>query len=703
MRWRAVAGKGWMARLAGTVLGFALLAAGLVAWHLASDAAGFFAPVLALVALACLAGAGRGAAGGHPLALAASRAAGGGAALLAVAAALSLGALLPPRAAAWLSPALGRFGGPPALALLALALLVIAWRGRASRRRDAALDAATLLGLLVPWLWVQTTRQATFPTPPTIGPIVEARLWLLCGLAAPLVATGAALDVAGRGRAPGATVPAIVRGWCWRWGVLAALLGLALGLALGDGGWWRFAPPLAIGAACGVAGLRARGPAAGARWLGRGMAWLVLLALALGLAYAATSEDLEAVLLRNTVERRVLATWRGALDAERPAAAPGGFGGTVRDADGRPIAGASVVAADRHGRAFSAVSGADGRYRVDGVPAGNYLPLAVAASHQQAGRAGWAGRVATIRAGRTAEGVDFRLQPRLAYDPATNDSLALAPQTTVTVEGVQSSTVLRRTFTFANRGKVLDGGLVHEPPAALGPGPFPILLIIYPGEAASWEGVSAPLAARGYVVVSYFPRRLLDLDGDMDDLRLLLNLAAEGQLSARGDGRRVVIVGGSVSTAYTYLLERSIGTAPLRARVRAAIQYGGLFDLYAFRQSWEAGQVTIDPGISELEYLLVAFGRPDTRPEIYLRLSPRYGLGPASLPPTLLVHAEKDIIVPVGQSHLAAAGLAAAAIPHRLLLYPELEHYLDVSKRDPAQLDMLEQTIAFLREWTEGR
>ena len=59
--------------------------------------------------------------------------------------------------------------------------------------------------------------------------------------------------------------------------------------------------------------------------------------------------------------------------------------------------------------------------------------------------------------------------------------------------------------------------------------------------------------------------------------------------------------------------------------------------------------------------------------------------------------------MPVGQSHLAAAGLAAAAIPHRLLLYPELEHYLDVSKRDPAQLDMLEQTIAFLREWTEGR
>jgi acetyl esterase/lipase len=111
--------------------------------------------------------------------------------------------------------------------------------------------------------------------------------------------------------------------------------------------------------------------------------------------------------------------------------------------------------------------------------------------------------------------------------------------------------------------------------------------------------------------------------------------------------------------------------------------------------------VTIDPGISELEYLIVALGRPDTRPEFYLRLSPRYDLGPETFPPILLVHAEKDIIVPVDQSKLAAEGLGAAGIPHVLLLYPNLEHYLDISKRDPAQLDMLERTIAFLQIWTD--
>ena len=129
----------------------------------------------------------------------------------------------------------------------------------------------------------------------------------------------------------------------------------------------------------------------------------------------------------------------------------------------------------------------------------------------------------------------------------------------------------------------------------------------------------------------------------------------------------------------------------------------GLFDFYTFRRSWESGEIVIDPGISELEYLLIALGRPDTRPELYLRFSPRYDLGPASLPPTLLVHADKDIIVPVAQSKLADTGLSAVGIAHTLLLYPNLEHYLDIGKRDPAQLDMLERTLAFLRTWTDPR
>lgn len=692
---------GWARWLIGGALGLALLAGGLALWRLASDAAAFFAPILAACGIGCHALAPRLDAQSWAVAARALRVAGGGAIGLAVVAALSLGALLPPPVAEWVSPALGRFGGPLALGLVALAAAFPAARGRVEGR-GGALDLATLCGVGAAWVWAQTARQISFPTPPTTTETLLPRLQLLLGLASALGLGALVLAVLGRrcngGRQgwPGA--------WCLRWGVVAAMLGLVIGLALRAAIAPWFALPLALGLGLALVGQRGRGPRAALLTVGCGVGWLVLVTLALALLYGATSEDLEVVFLRNTVEGRALDFWRGAFGDERTITRPSGaLAGTVRDTAGRPIGGASVVVADATGRAFSATSAPDGRYALAGVPRGNYLPLAVGPDHRQGGRAGLAGRVATVRAGRTAGSVDFRLAPRPAYDPATNDTLQLGAQTELVIEGLATGTTLRRPFTFANRGKTLDGGLIHEPPTDLGSGPFPILLIIYPGEAASWEGVSAPLAARGFVVVSYFPRRLLDLDGDMDDLRLLLNLTAAERLSARGDGGRVALAGGSVSTVYTYLLARDLAGSPRAPRVRAAVQYGGLFDLYAFRRSWEEGDVIIDPGISQLEYLLVAFGRPDTRPEFYLRLSPRYALGPASLPPTLLVHAEQDIIVPPAQSRLAADGLARAAIPHRLLLYPELEHYLDIGKRDPAQLDMLEQTVAFLREWSERR
>lgn len=700
--------RGRAATVSALALGALIVAAWLVGWHLLADAAAFFAPatvavgVGALVAGGCLAGR------IGPTAARALPVAGGGAVGLAVVAALSLGAFLPTGLAAWVSPALGRFGGGPALLLLAGALVVAGVLRRPACPDGRALDLAALCAVAAGWVWVQTGRQIAFPPPPTVPTFVPGRITAIA-LAATLLA-GVVVVVRGLRQfrpAWGALAGPYGR-WATRWGVVAVALGLPLVVAFAPGRWLAFVPAalLLIDFRRFPAINRAVLPALMRRAAGR-VGWLIAALLALVVVYAATSEDLEAVFARNTLERRALLAWEGVLGDQRGVAAAGGaLAGTVRDDAGRPVAGAAVVVADIAGRTYAATSGADGRYAIAAVPAGNYLPLATAPAYRQGGRAGLAGRVATVRAGATAGGVDFRLAPRPAYDPAANDSLRLGEPSPITIEGLQTDTVLRRTFTFENRGKLLDGGLVHEPLPEAGPGPFPILLIVYPGEAASWEGVSVPLAAKGYVVVSYFPRRLIDHDGDLDDLRVLLNLAAAGRLSARGDGGRIVLVGGSVSTIYIYQLARSFAGDPFAAKVPALVQYGGLFDFFAFRERYEAGVVVIDFGISELEYLIVALGRPDTRPEIYLRLSPRFGLAPdplsrvPRLPPTLLVHAERDIIVPAEQSRLAAAGFAQVGIPHELLLYPDLEHYLDLSKRDPAQLDMLERTVAFLRTWT---
>jgi hypothetical protein len=672
--------------------GAGALAAWFIAWRLLTNAAGWFAPATAAIGLCGLLLASQPPLRCRPVWRGGLRVAGVTGCVLAIAASLSLGSFLPASIAGWLSPPLGRFGGAPALALLALAALAAFVTGK-TRQPALLLDATTICGLAAGWVWTQTRRQATFPTPPTTQ-ILAPRVTALLALALAGFALAAAL--AWRRQTIGT---ALWRRWAWHWSAVALLLGLALASFTRD---WRRAALFALPALAALASvIRWRGGAR-AMWrrLGRGAAWLTAALLLLAIAYCATTADLEIVLLRNTVEHRATVFWRGAFGDERVVRhAPGAFAGIVRAADGQPLAGASVVVADAGGQPYSAVSDAAGRYRLAGVPAGNYLPLAVAPGYQQGAVAGLGGRVVTVRAGRTAGGVDFALQPRPPFDPGVNDSLRFGPPAEVTIDSLQPSTVIRREFTFENKGTVLDGGLVHEPRPELGAGPFPILLIIYPGEAKDWESVSAPLAAEGFVVVSYFPRRLLDLNGDLDDLRLLLNLTTAGRLSARGDGHRVAILGGSVSTVYTYLLLREIAGTPARANVRAAVQYGGLFDLFAFRQSWEAGKVIIDPGISGLEYLLVAFGTPRNQPELYLRFSPRYGLNSDSLPPTLLVHAGKDIIVPVDQSHLADETFTRLGLPHELLIYPDLEHYLDVSQRDPEQLDMLNRTVAFLKTY----
>lgn len=693
-------------RLAGVLLGCGLLAVVLVGWRLISDAATLFAPLLAVAGIGALGTAHWCRERLHPLGRIALRTAGMGALGLAGAASLSLGAFLPTGVAAWISPALGRFGGPLALGLGAVAGVAGGVLRRPRCPDDRALDLATFLGVSAFWLRAQLERQIAFPQPPTMPDILAPRLDRLGLIALGLAVAALALRWNERIRPAGkqhrALIARVYGRWLWRWGVVAATLGMILTTIFDPDGRWRFIPALVLllfGTP--LFGLQLLSIRTHFRGTIRKLGTLLLALLALTLVYAATSEDLEAVFARNTIERRALLFWESALGNQRDVpTATGVLAGTVRDDAGSPLAGATVIVADILGQPYSAVTGPDGRYRLAAVPAGNYLPLATGPGYQQGGRDGAIGRVATVRAGQAAEGVDFRLRPRPAFDPTANNSLQFGEQSPITIEGLETSTVLRRPFTFANRGKLLDGGIVHEPLPESGAGPFPILLIIYPGEAASWEGVSVPLAARGHVVVSYFPRRLLDHDGDLDDLRILLNLVASGQFSARGNGGQIVLVGGSVSTIYTYQLAKMFAGQPFAANVPAMIQYGGLFDFFTFRHSWETGQVTIDPGISELEYLIIALGRPDTRPELYLRLSPRYDLGPATLPPTLLVHAEQDIIVPADQSRLAAAGLSAAGIPHQFLNYPDLEHYLDISKRDPAQLDMLERTIAFLQVWT---
>jgi hypothetical protein len=721
----------WTSRLLGIGLGLALVAGWLVIWRLTLDVADTFSTATLLAGLA---------AGSlslwrpikqNPTLRTASRTSLWIMAALATASTLSLGAFLPPGLAEWVSPALGRFGGQFTLSMLGAGVAILSLLAK-NRRPTLAVDAVVACSLASLWVGSQVPRQATFPPPPTLASLMAARLDTLFVLSLILILSSLGLyaflwltrryvqraiarrqAVSGSNDSLGDIVPSSLYATLTdpllllRWGGLIALIGLAFSVVVSDANWYRFVLAgalAAVGGTVGLPALRTKGHAAGVearhRGLGRillrGVRWFAAWIPASLLLYFATGEDLEVVMLRNTVERQTFQFWRSvAGDRGLAPRLTGAMTGRVLHDGRNPIEGANIVVSEINGQVYSATSGLNGQYRLEGIPEGNYLPLAVAPGYRQGTPSD---RVVTVRPGQTAE-VTFSLSSTEQVEIGADTYLTFGGQTTSSVDNPEPSTALRREFSYTRAGTTLPGGLVHEPPAEMGAGPFPILLIIFPGEARLWEGITIPLAAKGYVVVSYFPVHLIDMERDVDDLMLLLKLTADGRLSERGDKNRIALVGGSVSTAYTYLMVRDMAGSDVQKQVKALIQYGGLFDFFQFRKDWEQGEIVVDIDISELEYLLVAFGRPDTRPELYLRLSPRFALGPGTLPPTLLVHSGNDIIVPANQSQIADETLNKWGIPREYLFYANSEHYLDTSKRDPTQLDMLNKTLAFLERY----
>ncbi|NLF12998.1 MAG: carboxypeptidase regulatory-like domain-containing protein, partial [Anaerolineaceae bacterium] len=146
----------------------------------------------------------------------------------------------------------------------------------------------------------------------------------------------------------------------------------------------------------------------------RAILLVVPVLLLLGLAWFALSSNGEVSGLRNVVHYRVLAALGGAR--VRAGEAPGSIVGTVRDGQGQPVARAQVLVASPLGDVNSAESGPDGRYLLDGVPPGRYVPVAGRRGHDdalpQTCVAGlcWKDAV-SVRPGRQARGPDLALKP----------------------------------------------------------------------------------------------------------------------------------------------------------------------------------------------------------------------------------------------------------------------------------------------------
>ena len=390
---------------------------------------------------------------------------------------------------------------------------------------------------------------------------------------------------------------------------------------------------------------------------------LIGLILIVGLSWLATTDHDRIWPFRNYVYYQLQSRW-WRLVGEPQSGPAGSLAGTIRDQTGQPVADAWVALARWDGTLYTARSDAGGGYRLDGVPAGRYLPVVSAPGYVDTVLDN-GGRRLNVRAGEITT-LDAVLRPETPRRFAPGQDLTLGEATTISCTSPLEAAAVRREVAFDSGGRPNQPALFYTPTEAQPDDRYPLLLIIYPGPVDTWECASVPLAAAGYAVLGTGPVYTLDLEPDVDELERILDFAADG-LFPQTTPAQAAILGGSYSGLHVQLLlQRG------RDDIRAAILLGAPTDIFAMRRHLEEG--TFIPPFG-LDKVLVSMGLPDRVPLRYWYYSGAYHVR-RTMPPTLVIHSRDDKVVPIDQSELLVTQLSAAGVPHEVYYFDKASHYL---------------------------
>ena len=211
------------------------------------------------------------------------------------------------------------------------------------------------------------------------------------------------------------------------------------------------------------------------------------------------------------------------------------------------------------------------------------------------------------------------------------------------------------------------------------------------GTKNSYGREVARLAGRGYAVFSV--EYVLSSPGhptwpdNLDDVRAAVR-GVRGHAGDYGvDPDRIAAIGSSAGGHLASLLgTNALGDDP-EARVDAVVNLYGPSDLTSLFRSPSA----VIP-------LRLYLGRdPRDGPELYAAASPiAHASGHSA--PTLIIHGEADMLVPVDQSHAMAARLREAGVPAEVFVVPRASHAFGLKVFDedlvPRIVDFLEATWA---------
>ncbi|MDX1522594.1 MAG: carboxypeptidase regulatory-like domain-containing protein [Anaerolineae bacterium] len=414
---------------------------------------------------------------------------------------------------------------------------------------------------------------------------------------------------------------------------------------------------------------------------------LLIAGISLATLWVLTSQNSAVWSIRNYGQYQV-ASWWWRNVAPPQTGEPGTLRGTVSDTEGQPIAGAWVLVSRYNGETYHTQSGADGRYRIDGIPADTYRPVAGAPGYESVQFGVSGRRVAIAPRAETVADVVLPVEARRVIAPGSDFSLG-DPKNLSCRRPVQSEAT-RRTVHFESGGVANQLTMFYTPVDVAEDERLPTLLAIYPGPADSWECVSLPLSQAGYAVLAAGPEYTFDLEADLDELERLLGFVREGRLP-HADGEQIALLGGSYSSLHVQrLLQR--GQA-----VDAALLMGPPTDLFEMRRQLEAGTFIPPFGLDQAFY---ALGFPSREPLRYWQYSGAFHVRP-DFPPVAILHSKTDAVVPYQQSELLVQQLEAAGVPYESHILEGGGHYLLAEDGDDDALKMYDITLDFLAKHLE--
>ncbi len=261
----------------------------------------------------------------------------------------------------------------------------------------------------------------------------------------------------------------------------------------------------------------------------------------------------------------------------------------------------------------------------------------------------------------------------------------------------------------ANTANLLD---VYRPRDAAGP--LPAVVWVHGGAwflGDKWPFPGLPLVGHGFVVVSInyrlssaapFPAQVQDCKGA---IRFLRAHAAEYHI----DPARIGAWGESAGGHLVALLGTSGGSPDVEgavggnldqsSRVQAVCDWFGPTDLTRFTAEAEAAGHP--PGRFD-DFVMRAFlgGNPADHMGLVTLANPIHYLpvaGPAAgVPPFLILHGDRDRVVPVEQSRLLADALTADGVPVTFRVVPGLGHGFPFARADvgPVTLAFFQRQLA---------